>query len=169
MRKLCLANWWSGSPRSARLRRCHWVNQGLVTRFKIPGYEEEAFGISPELDIVSDRAEDGGVSLSDKDVYTFPKLIAFKFFKVSFDHRWGVPVVHCHIAPGEVGVPVVLTGEAGEKLAQPEEPKGEAGEKLAQPEEPKECRADDSPEEDLVWVTLASYPAFTDGQKNVWF
>ena len=124
----------------------------MVTRFKIPGYEEDAFGISPELDIVSDRAEDGGVSLSDKDVYTFPELIAFRFFKVSFDHRWGVPVVHCHITPGEVGVLVVLTGEAGEKLAQPEEP--------------KECRADDSPEEDLVWVTLASYPAFTDGQKN---
>ena len=52
-------------------------------KFEVPGYEEGAFGISLESDIVSDRsdeAEDGGVSLSDKDVYTFPELIAFRFF-----------------------------------------------------------------------------------------
>ena len=51
-------------------------------RFEVPGYEEGAFGIFPESDIVSDhsnRAEDGGVSPSDKDVYTFPELIAFRF------------------------------------------------------------------------------------------
>ena len=55
-------------------------------KFEVPGYEEGAFGISLESDIVSDRsdeAEDGGVSLSDKDVYTFPELIAFRFFFLS--------------------------------------------------------------------------------------